>query len=232
MVALRADQNRGFSSFAKAMGLALCFLPIFSGCNTKPLTDPIVGPNYIVSNVFRKESTLPAQIRRVAVLPLSYKEASVALVSGQQSLEPVFQAELTKSGRFETIFIKPEQLKQWTGKERFDAYEDLPQGFFKLLAEKAGSEAVLFVALAEYKAYPPIVIGWRMKLVDNDADILWSVEEIFDASEVPVSNAARRFDREHVRNSPVLEDSRSVLLSPTRFGQYTLRAVLETLPNR
>lgn len=215
----------------KATVLA-AFLPFLAGCSTKQLKDPITGPSFQVSNVFRKEPVLPEQVRRVAVLPLTYKEASVAFVAGQQSLEPVFQSELTKTGRFEAIWVRPDQLKQWTGRERFDAYEELPKNLFKLLAEKTGSDAVLFVALSEYKAYPPILIGWRMKLAGNDADVLWAVEEMFDASEHAVSNAARRYDREHSRNNPVLEDSRSILLSPTRFGQYTLEAVLETLPNR
>jgi hypothetical protein len=203
-----------------------------SGCRTKVLTDPIIGPNYQVSNVFRKEATLPAQIRRVAVLPLSYREGSALLVSGKDSLASVLSSELTKAGRFEALFVDPAQLKQWTGREHWDAYEALPPSLFKLLAEKTGADAVLFPTLAEYKPYPPIMIGWRMKLVGNDTDILWAVDQMFDASELAVSNAARRYDRDHVRSSPVLEDSRSILLSPTRFGQYTLDAVLETLPNR
>lgn len=232
MVALRTVPNRYLSRARFLALLGATGINLLNGCSTKPLTNPIVGPNYAVSNVFRQDSTLPVHIRRVAVLPLSYKEATVAFVAGQQSLEPVLQSELIKAGRFESVFIKPEQLKQWTGRERFDAYENLPSELFKLLADKTGSEAVLFVALSEYKAYPPIAIGWRMTLAANNSDILWSVEEIFDASDRAVSNSARRFDRDHIRNSPVLEDSRSILLSPTRFGQYTLQAVLDTLPNR
>ena len=175
---------------------------------------------------------LPGEVRRVAVLPLSYRESSALLVSGKESLAPVLANELTKAGRFESFLVEPAQLKQWTGREHWDAYEALPAAFFKVLVETTGADAVLFPTLSEYKPYPPMTIGWRMKLVATNADILWAVEDVFDASELGVSNAARRYDREHVRNNPVLEDSRSVLLSPTRFGQYTLQAIFETLPNR
>lgn len=205
---------------------------LFSGCRTKSITDPIVGPNYVVSNVFRKEGTLPAQVRRVAVLPVSYRESSANFVSGKQSLEPVLATELTKASRFESFLVDPTQLKQWTGREHWDAYEALPPNLFKVLVEKTGADAVLFTTLTEYKPYPPATIGWRMKLVAPDADILWAVDELFDASQVAVSNAARRYERDHVRSNSALEDSRSILLSPTRFGQYTLDAILGTLPNR
>jgi hypothetical protein len=219
-------------NFSTFVAVLLAFLPFLGGCRSVSVKDPISGPSHEVSNVFRKEHLLPGPLKRVAVLPLSYKESSVAFVAGQQSLEPLFQSELTKASRFETVFIRPEQLKQWTGRDRFDAYESLPPNLFKLLAEKTGSDGILFANLSEYKAYPPMVIGWRMKLAANDADLLWAVEEIFDASSQPVSNGARRFERAHARNNPVLEDSRSILLSPTRFGQYTLDTLLATLPNR
>jgi hypothetical protein len=210
------------------LGLLLLLL----GCSTKPLKDPIFGPSYEVRNVYRQAPVLPVNVRRVAVLPLSYKDASAGLISGKESLEPVLHTELAKAARFELVMVEPTHLKQWTGRERWDAYEALPPRLFKELSERTGADAVLFSHLSEYKAYPPIVVGWRMKLVGNNAETIWAVEEMFDAAEEPVSNAARRYDRGQVRNSPVLEDSRSILLSPARFGQYTLRALLDTLPAR
>jgi hypothetical protein len=224
-----------YHSRKKIAGAALGWLTLvlfLAGCSTKPLTDPIIGPNYQVRNVYRKEPLLPVNIRRVAVLPLSIKAPTAGLVAGKDSLERVFHAELTKAARFETILVEPTQLKQWLGRETLDAYEDLPAQLFRVLVEKTGADGVLFAHLSEYKAYPPIMIGWRMKLVSNQAETIWAVEEMFDASEEAVSNAARRYDRAQEKNNPVLEDSRSILLSPTRFGQYTLRSVLDTLPAR
>lgn len=222
----------GQSRSKLALGGLLFLALLQPGCSTKPLKDPIIGPSHQVRNVYQKHPLLPINVRRVAVLPVSYKEANAAFVSGKEALEPVLRRELAKAARFETIYIEPSQLRQWTGREQWDAYEDLPPRIFKLLAEKTGADSVLFTHLSEYKAYPPMVIGWRMKLVGNDADAIWAVDEMFDAAEEPVSNAARRYDRAQVRNNPVLEDSRAILLSPTRFGHYTLQAVFETLPKR
>src|SRR5688500_4743398 len=45
------------------LSLTLAVLALFSaGCRTKTITDPIVGPDYLVSNVFRKGETLPGQV--------------------------------------------------------------------------------------------------------------------------------------------------------------------------
>jgi hypothetical protein len=212
--------------------LLACAVLLSLGCKTKVLTDPIIGPDHTVRNVFRKGAVLPATLRRVAVLPLSYDENNPSVVAGQQVLLPVLQSELIKAARFELVVVKPLQLQQWTGRDRWDSFEELPPNLLKELVQKTGSDAVLFVHLSRFSAYPPIVIGWRMKLVSNEADILWAVDELFDASEEAVSNSARRYDRAHVRNNPVLEDSRSILLSPSRFGQYVTHAVLQTLPGR
>jgi hypothetical protein len=203
-----------------------------AGCQTKSMSDPIFGPDYSATNAFRKEAVLPATVRRVAVLPLSFNERDSASVSGEQLMEPVFKAELNKASRFETVYVTPTQLELWTGRERWDDFEQLPPDLLRILGEKTGCDGVLFARLTQFKAYPPILVGWRMKLVALDADILWSVDELFDAAEEPVSNSARRYSRGRVKNNPVLEDSRSILLAPSSFGQYTLHAVFDTLPHR
>jgi hypothetical protein len=205
---------------------------LLAACSTKPLTDPILGPDHVLNNVYHKEAVLEGAIKRVAVLPLSYPDVKAAAVSARETLEPVFHAELQKAARFELFYVNPAQLQLWSGQERWDDFDELPPRFLKTVAERTGCDAVLFASLSQYHAYPPIVLGWRMRLVGRNADSLWAVDEIFDAGQVEVSNSARRYDRGRLRNNPVLEDSRSILLSPKSFGQYTLSAIFQTLPLR
>ena len=204
-----------------------------AGCSsTKVITDPIIGPGHTVTNVFKKQAYLPAELRRVALLPLTAEHSEPGSISGLQTLEPILRTELGKAGRFEIVNISPADLQKWTGKERWDSQQTLPPDLLKKIEENTGADGVIFVRLSRYHAYPPMVIGWRMALASNDGDLLWSVDEIFDAAEEGISNSARRYDRGHVRNNPVLEDSRSILLSPRKFGQYTLAALIQTLPFR
>jgi hypothetical protein len=234
----RSPRDREFYSnrFARVARPAILgflgFLLLTACTKTRIITDPILGPDFVVSNFFRKEATLPAEIRRVAVLPLTSDTTGNSGVAGQQVLEPILHTELSKAGRFELVIVKPGDLGKWTGKERWDYLDVLPPDFLKIIKEHTGADGVLFARLLRFHAYPPMVIGWRMTLTAMDADLLWSVEGVFDAAEESVSNSARRFDRGRVRNNPALEASRSILLSPSKFGQYTARAVVQTLPQR
>lgn len=211
--------------------VALLFF-LQAGCSLKPITDPIVGPDHALHNIYRNEAVLPGSLKRVAVLPLSYNDQRSTGPSAVEMLQPIFQAELTKVGRFESYFVQPAQLALWSGKERWDDFDELPASFLKEVAERTGCDGVMFSRISNFKAYPPMVIGWRMRLVSNEAGQVWAADEIFDAADQAVSNSARRYNRGRPRNNPVLEDSRSILLSPSEFGQYTLASVLGTLPIR
>jgi hypothetical protein len=92
---------------------------------------------------------------------------------------------------------------------------------------------VLICRLTQYRAYEPLAIGWRLKLLDTDEPrIVWAVDEVFDARQPAVANAARRFAQAHPEPVPPVADSRRILLSPRRFAQYTAREVFKTLPPR
>jgi hypothetical protein len=225
-----------FPGWARAFSTALLLILgciVSGGCaKTRVITDPILGPDFQATNVFRKEAMLPAQVRRVAILPVTSDAAGATGVAGREMLEPVLHTELVKAGRFDLAVVEPGQLQKWTGKERWDYQRPVPKDFLERIGRETGADGVIFARLTRFHAYPPMVIGWRMTLVTLDADILWSVDEVFDAAEEAVSNSARRYERGRVRNNPVLEDSRSILLSPSKFGQYTIRTAVGTLPVR
>jgi hypothetical protein len=192
-----------------------------------------MGPDFVPKNVFKEADKLPPTFRRVVVFPLSYNESEPDALAGKQVLEPILQAELTKQSKMELVFLKPQQLQLWTGRDRWDFQEPLPHDLLKIMREKANAEGILFAHLTHYTAYPPIKIGWRFKLTTaTDGDVLWSADEIFDGGEEAVSNSARRYAKSHLNKAPVLGDSRSILLSPSSFGQYTLAALLDTIPAR
>ncbi len=192
-----------------------------------------MGPDFVPKNVFKEADKLPPTFRRVIVLPLSYNEAEKDALAGKEVLEPILQAELTKQSKMELVFLKPEQLRLWTGRDRWDFQEPLPHDLLRIMREKANAEGILFSHLTHYVPYPPIKVGWRFKLTTaTDGDVLWSADEIFDGGDETVSNSARRYAKSHLNKGPVLADSRSILLSPSSFGQYSIAALLDTIPAR
>jgi hypothetical protein len=94
-------------------------------------------------------------------------------------------------------------------------------------------DAVLFSRLTQYRAYEPLAVGWRLKLFDTaEPQVLWAVDEVFDARVPEVAAAARRYAQQHPDAGPSVQDAQGVLLSPRRFGRYAASAVVETLPGR
>ncbi len=216
------------------------------GCHVLPPFPNVVqdmGPRYRPTNVYRRSNLLPAQIRRVAVLPLVTTTSTAFLQAGVETLGPLVYAELEKCKRFEVIPVSPEDLRQWTGKSGWRADEPLPTDFFGRLADATGCDAILFCQLTRYQPYQPLAVGWKFSLVANPPPgplsvqemkdkIVWCADEVLDAGEPGVSNAARDYYGQHLRNEAPSADATTILSSPVRFGQYTLGALLQTLPER
>ena len=206
---------------------------LFMGCATSPYLSDLNTPSYAPSNVFRDEALLPSYIKRVAVLPLTTLTDETSMDFGRDSLWPVLLSELGRSRQFELVTVLPEELRLLTGRSGWSGEEKLPPDFFDSLKAKLGVDAILFSRLTQYRAYEPLAVGWRLKLLDAEVPrILWAVDEVFDARVAEVAAAARRYSKAHPEVAPSLHDSQSVLLSPRRFGQYTASAIVGTMPGR
>jgi hypothetical protein len=220
-----------------SLRVALCILLggcLLSGCKSVIFNhDAVVGPLYKPSNVYRASVTMPPTVRRVALLPLVCDGSEATIEEGRAALQDVLVAELNKTKAFEVIPLSAVQLVSLTGKNRWGSDEVLPQGLIKTIKESVACDAILFPKLTQFRPYLPIAIGWNLKLVEcKDGRILWSTDETFDSGDGAVANAARQYYHDHLNQPEPLSDSRSILSSPRRFGQYTLQSLFSTLPAR
>lgn len=189
---------------------------------------PGPGPVYRPTNYFCAVMTLPAHLRRVAVLPLSVPEGSWEAEAGRDALREVLLAELGKAQRFEVVAISPEQMRDLSGRAAVRPEEPIPQDLVRRLRQQWGCDGALFTHLQPYQPYPPLKLGWNLKLVDlHGRQIIWAADEVFDASEAPVARAAVRYAREHGAST---DEASLILTAPRRFAQYTLAALFARLP--
>lgn len=213
--------------------VALALLAGTTGCKTGPLNDPVLGAGYHPGNVYTSFNQLPVSLRRVAVLPLTCDSQTTELEYGRQVLDAVLGEELGKTKKFELVKVSSEQLRIWTGRPAWRAEEALPADLLKLIKAQLGCDAVLFSRLTQYRAYPPLTVGFSLKLAEVDTtEFVWAVDEIFDASEPGVVNSARRYQLGREQLPASLSDSRSILNSPSGFGRYAANSVFQTLPVR
>jgi hypothetical protein len=222
------------------IGLILYIL-LFTGCANTTVAktgtwEVVNGPDYQVRNVHTLAPKLPPTLRRVAILPLSVEPSDTDMTTARQSLEPVLQSELDRLNVFEVVRITRDQMRQMSGQTEWSAADKLPRNFLTNLKEETGCDAILFPRLTRYRPYPPLALGWSLKLVDlTDGQVWWAADEMFDTADPRVVNSARRYQITHLKftkANPLLEDSTVVLISPSRLGQYSAAALFATLPER
>ena len=196
----------------------------------------VADVRYQPSNVYykNKSKVLDAKIKRVAVLPITTVASTETFVAGAQLLQPLLFAELGKTRKFDLVLISPEQLRQWTGQASLLDYQAMPPDFFDRLCQGCGCDAVFFSQLTRFNPYQPVAVGWKLSLVEawGSHDIAWQIEDLFDAGDTIVANAARYYSNQHVHIEGPADDPAAILGSPSRFGQYSLNALLGKLPER
>ncbi len=213
-------------------GLAVAGL--LCACDPYPYHISLPPQNfYKPGNIFIKAPVMDPEVKRVAILPMTSLHPTEAFQAGVDSLQPLLHAELEKAKRFEIILVTPEQLHNWTGQRAWRAEDQLPPDFFDRLHDETGCQAVFFDQLTRYQPYQPVAMGWKLTLVINrQHQIFWAADEVFDAGDEGVANSARAYESAHIVTPSPLPDPNAILSSPSRFGQYTLHALLKTLPQR
>lgn len=172
-------------------------------------------------------------LQRVAVLPIASETTGSDLPEGCETLTPVLWEQLVKTRKFEVVAVAAAKLRSRTGQAHWTGTENLPPDFFAFLRREYGCDAVLFTELTAYRAYAPLAVGWRLKLVDaRSGQILWSADELFDAARPSVSHAAQRFEQKKSLVPFYYQENWVAINSPRRFGSYSAAALLETLPER
>jgi hypothetical protein len=210
----------------------LSLVGLLSGCEAPKVRNPL-ETRYKPTNVYKKGLAMDPEVKRVAILPMTTLQPSEAFLAGVDSLQPLLHAELEKAKRFEIIVVTPEQLQNWTGQRVWRADEQLPPDFFERIRDETGCQAVFFNQLTRYQPYQPVAVGWKLTLVfDKEHQIYWAADEVFDAGDDGVANAARAYGSDHIVTQSPIPDPNAILSSPSRFGQYTLHALLATLPQR
>ncbi|MCS7089650.1 MAG: hypothetical protein RMN51_01975 [Verrucomicrobiota bacterium] len=185
-------------------------------------------------NVYRASPVLPSDLQRVAVLPLSCALPHLD-PDTQRSLEEALHQGLIRNGFAEVRPIRSTDLKKWTGRPTWSLDQPLPTDFFQKIREATGADAVLFVEVTVFRAYRPVTLGWRLRLVDARSGCTWwAADEVFDTADFRVIRAARQFeepDRWHVfRRSG--GDGWRTLQVPRELARMTVAWLATTLPAR
>ena len=206
------------------------------GCAQVPLRDGAkAGPFFTPTNVKATSAQLPANVRRVLLMPISAQGVAISEET-LNNLDAVFLAELNATARFEVVRLSRDHLAQITGVRHIDSTAPLPAGFIDRLLNiynDYAADGIIFVDLTTYSPYPPLGLGVRTKLAHiRDSEILWAADLLFTAANPAVANSARRHALKVAGPSGPADLSHTILQNPSRFAGYAAAATFATLPTR
>jgi hypothetical protein len=206
---------------------------ILAAAQAAPPKADALGRDYRPDNVFAYPAKLSLDLRRIAVLPLAAEASGNDLAEGCTALTPAVWEQLVKAKRFELVAVDNAGMRRATGKVGWTGAEMLPPDFLGFLRREYACDGVLFVELTSYRAYAPLAVGWRFKLVDaRSGQIVWAADELFDAAIPAVSHAAQQFAEPRFFWPFGREENWLAVNSPRQFGRYAAAAVLDRLPER
>ncbi len=212
----------------KSLASVLALLALLTGCAEFPV--PAVEAAPFVPANFRGEARLPADLQRIALLPVH--GGTVTEPESARALDAVLIAALQQQQRFEVVVVSREDCRRAFGAESFGSTDALPHGMLEKIAEKYAVDAVLFTDLTIYQPYRPIALGFRAKLATiRDTRLVWTFDDTFSAANDGMIARVREFYRHGDRTAPV-DATPAVLQSPARFGAVAADLMFRTLPPR
>lgn len=214
----------------KFLSIYLCLMLLLSACRQFEQEKVVrEAKPFHPTNLYPTER-LPANFSRVAVLPYYFADEDSPLLD---YVDEVFHQELAKQRLFETVRVSTEQMKALFGKQRISSSSQLPETFLADIGTATGANGILLVDLDSYRAYKPLALGVRAKLVDaKSADFLWAIDETFDAGQPNIILAANQFQRNVQVNNISARTSGSTTASPRTFAKYVANSTFSTLPIR
>jgi hypothetical protein len=213
----------GFAVAAFALG----------GCSTvqHAVSDPSKSGPFFKPKNFLGEPSMPSAVRRVVLMPVH--GGAFAAADTSESLDPVFATALEKQMRFEVVTMSREECEKSFGTADLSSAASLPHDFLKVVGDKYGAQAVVFVDITAYKAYRPLSIGVRAKLADvTSRRLIWSFDELFSMTDPAIVNSVRHYYKADEYGSAPFDLSTDSLDSPGSFAAYVADAVFKTLPAR
>ena len=91
-------------------------------------------------------------------------------------------------------------------------------------------DAVLTGTITQYKPYPHMIIGLRLKLLDlRDGQLLWALEQIWDTSDKTTEYRIKRYFEYQMRSGYAPLREQLVAVSPLEFIRFVAYEVSTTL---
>ena len=200
--------------------MLFCTAVLFSGCVTY-YSDSVPASDYYYINPNRSLTT----IGRVAIIELN-NNSSYPKISNDVT-EKLYQA-LQKKQIFGLTVIHQNDVIWRRLQLDFESKYTLDE--IKTIRETLKCNALLLGTITEFRPYPHMIMGLRIKLLDlRDGQLLWALEQVWDCADKTTEYRMKNYFRSHKRSGygPLKEQLASV--SSLEFIKFVSFEIAETL---
>jgi len=190
-----------------------------SGCETPQNTTP--ASNYYYLNPHKKLSS----IGRAVIIELK-NESSYTKISTDIT-QTLFQA-LQKKQVFGLTVVHRNDPSWRSLRLEGDSTFDLNQ--ILTIREALECDGLLIGTITEFRPYPHMAIGLRLKLLDlTDGQLIWALEQVWDSTDKTTQQRIKNYykSRKGSGRAPLQEQLATV--SPLEFIKFVSYEVAETL---
>lgn len=199
--------------------ILLLLAAFLSGCNTYRTFIP--AADYYYLNPDKKLTT----IGRVAIVELD-NDSSYPQISTDVT-KALFQA-LQKRQLFGLTLVRQQEPSWRSLQLDLDSTYTLEQ--ILAIREKLKCDGLLIGTITEFRPYPHMVVGLRLKLLDlRDGQLLWALEQVWDSVDKTTEYRIKKYFQSQKRSGFALLYERLAVVSPLEFIKFVSYEVSETL---
>jgi len=199
--------------------ICFCIVFAFAGCKSpEKVTESskyyYLNPNSNITN-----------IGRIAIVELQ-NDSSYPQMSNDIT-ESLFQA-LQKKQVFGLTIVRQRDALWKSLQLEPDMTYTLDQ--MAAIRQTLKCDGVLIGTITDFKPYPHMAVGLRLKLIDlTSGDLLWALEQIWNSSDKVTAQKIKRYFKETKSSSSNDSNERMAAISPLEFIKYISYDVAQTL---
>lgn len=204
----------------RVLSVALLLLAFaLTGCQSQRASAPV--PDYYYKNPNRRVTT----VGRVAIVELendsSYPQISTDVTGSLfRALQKRQVFGLTKVGRDDPSW----RSLQLDGRTTYSLDQ------ISSIRAKLKCDGVLVGTITEFKPYPHMVIGLRLKLLDmRDGQLLWALEQVWDSADKAVEQRTKDYFKAEKGSGFAPLNEQLATVSPLEFLKFVSYEVAATL---
>jgi len=201
-------------------GMILLLLAVLlSGCRTQTVPSAPAA-NYYYRNPDKKFIA----IGRVAIVELQ-NDSSYPQISGDIT-ESLYQA-LQKKQVFGLTLTRQDDPAWRSLQLQPDSNYTLEQ--LLTIRDALNCDGVLIGTVTEYRPYPHMTVGLRLKLLDlRDGQLVWALEQIWDSADKATEKRIKNYFKSVKRDDFAPLNERLAAVSPLEFIKFVSYEVSET----